>query len=89
MEWDGMITEWVDNERIVWQATSGQPKKMQMKAINWVKEEEGNARYGLEVEYQPPYSILGKIVDAIVLRRAIRQSIKNSLENLRAVVERE
>ncbi len=89
MEWDGMVTEWVENDRIVWEATSGQPKKMQMKALNWVKKEDGDTRYGLEVEYQPPYSILGKMLDAIMLRRAIGRSIKKSLENLRAVVERE
>ncbi|MDA4127536.1 MAG: SRPBCC family protein [Thaumarchaeota archaeon] len=89
MEWDGRIIEWVENDRIVWEATSGQPKKMQMKALNWVKKEEDNTRYGLEVEYRPPYSILGKILDAIMLRRAIRRSINNSLEKLKAVVELE
>lgn len=89
MEWDGKIIEWVEDARIVWQATSGQPEKMQMKSLNRVKKEDGNTRYGLEVEYQPPYSILGKIIDAIMIRRAIRRSIKNSLEKLKAVVERE
>lgn len=89
MEWDGRIIEWVEDARIVWQATSGQPKKMQMRAINWAKKEDGNTRYGLEVEYQPPYSILGKVMDAIMMRRAIMRSINNSLEKLKAVVERE
>jgi uncharacterized membrane protein len=89
MEWDGKVTEWVEDDRIVWQATSGQPKKMQMKALNWVKMEEGNTRYGLKVEYWPPYSFLGKIIDAVMLRRAIKRSISNSLEKLKVVVERE
>jgi len=89
MEWDGEIVEWAEDARIVWQATSGQPKKMQMRAINWAKKEDGNTRYGLEVEYQPPYSILGKVMDGIMIRRAIMRSVKNSLEKLKAVVERE
>lgn len=89
MEWDGKIIEWVEDARIVWQATSGEPKKMQMRAINWTKKEDGNTRYGLEVEYQPPYSILGKVMDVIMIRRAIMRSIKNSLEKLKGVVERE
>ena len=89
MEWDGKIIEWVEDARIVWQATSGQPKKMQMRAINWTKKEDGDTRYGLEVEYQPPYSLLGKAMDAIMMRRAIMRSIKNSLEKLKAVVELE
>src|SRR5712692_3367341 len=82
MEWDGRIIEWVENERIVWQATSGQPERMHMKAFNRVKNEDGNTRYGLEVEYHLPYSILGEIMDAIMMRRAIRRSIGNSLEKL-------
>jgi uncharacterized membrane protein len=89
MEWDGEIIEWVDDARIVWQATSGQPKKMQMKALNWARREDGVTRYGLAVEYQPPYSILGKMMDVLMIRRTITRSIKKSLEKLKAVVERE
>ncbi len=89
MEWDGKIIEWVEDARIVWQAISGEPEKMQMKASNWVTREDGNTRLGLLVEYQPPFSILGIIMDTIMIRRAIRRSIKNSLEKLKAVVERE
>ena len=68
---------------------SGRPEKMQMRAINWAKKEDGGTRYGLEVEYHPPYSILGKVIDAFMMRRAIMRSIKNSLEKLKAVVELE
>ncbi len=89
MEWDGEIIEWVEDARIVWQARSGLPKKMQMKAINRVEKEGRNTRYGLKVEYQPPYSILGKVMDVIMMRRAIRRSITSSLEKLKVVVERE
>ncbi len=89
MEWDGEIIDWVDDARIVWQASSGQPKNMQMKAINWVEKEDGNTRYGLKVEYHPPYSILGKLIDVIMIRRAFKRSIESSLEKLKAVVERE
>lgn len=74
MVWDGEIIEWVEDARIVWQASSGQPKKMQMKAINCVEKEDGNTRYGLKVEYQPPYSILGDVMDVIRIRRTIKRS---------------
>ncbi len=89
MEWDGEIVEWVEDAKIVWLATSGQPKKMGMKALNWVTKEDGQTCYLLEVEYRPPYSILGKIMDAIVMRRAVMKSIEKSLERLRVVVETE
>lgn len=60
-----------------------------MKSVNWATKEDDDTRYGLEVEYQPPYSILGKIMDVLMIRRAIKQSIKKSLEKLKDVMERE
>src|SRR6267143_808533 len=28
MRWEGRVVEWVESERIVWQASSGEPKRM-------------------------------------------------------------
>src|SRR2546428_5196270 len=39
MEWDGRIIEWAENDRIVWQAISGTPEAMRMKAVNRVEKE--------------------------------------------------
>ena len=89
MNWDGRIVEWVENDRIVWQANSGEPGKMRMKAVNWVKKDADGTRYGLEVEYVMPYSLLGKLMDAIKVRKAVAKSIQKSLERLKTVIERE
>ncbi len=87
MEWDGRIIDWVENGRIVWQAISGTPGKMRMKAVNRVEKEAVGARYSLEVEYEPPYSILGKIMDLIMTKRSVGQSIQNSNLNLKRILE--
>lgn len=87
MEWDGMITEWVENGRIVWEATTGTPKKMGMKAMNRVEKEGVGTRYSLEVEYEPPYSILGKIMDLIMIKRSLGKSIQSSNLNLKRISE--
>ena len=62
---------------------------MRVKALNWVKREDGGTRYGLEVEYVLPYSLLGKLMDIIMVRRAVARSIQKSLERFRTVVEEE
>src|SRR5437899_11998322 len=75
MEWDGRVIEWAENDRIVWQAISGTPEAMRMKAVNRVENEENGTRYSLEVEYVPPYSILGRIMDRIMIKRNIRKML--------------
>ena len=89
MEWDGRIIEWVENERIVWQATSGLPERMEMMAINWVRGESDVTRYGLEVEYHAPYSVFGKIMDLMLIKRSIRKSIQTSTQNLKGILEQD
>jgi uncharacterized membrane protein len=87
MEWDGRVTEWVDNSCIVWEAISGTPKKMAMRAENRVEKEGLGARYSLEVEYVPPYSVFGRIMDLMIIRRSIRKSVQHSTQNLKRILE--
>jgi uncharacterized membrane protein len=87
MEWDGTILEWTENGRIVWQATSGLPKRMKMKAVNQVENEGDGTRYSLEVEYEPPYSIFGRIMDLIMIKRSLARSIEKSSLNLKKLME--
>lgn len=87
MEWDGSILEWTENGRIVWQAISGIPKQMKMKAVNRVENEGDGTRYWLEVEYEAPYSIFGRIMDLVMIKRSLAKSIENSSLNLKRLVE--
>ena len=87
MEWDGRVIEWAENDSIVWRAISGTPKAMKMKALNRVEKEGDGTRYSLEVEYMPPYSILGRIMDPIMIKRNIRKMVQHSTQNLKRILE--
>jgi uncharacterized membrane protein len=87
MEWDGSVTEWTENNSIVWEAISGTPKAMRMKATNRVETEGDGARYSLELEYVPPYSIFGRIMDPIMIKRSIRKMAQHSTQNLKRILE--
>ena len=87
MEWDGRVIEWAENDRIVWQAISGTPEAMRMKAVNRVEKEGNGTRYSLEVEYMPPYSILGRIMDPIMIKRNIEKMVQHSTQNLKIILE--
>jgi uncharacterized membrane protein len=69
MEWDRRGIEWAENDCIVWQAISGTPQAMRMKAVNRVEKEGNGTRYSLEVEYMPPYLVLGRIMDLVMIKR--------------------
>ena len=87
MEWDGRVIEWAENDSIVWQATSGTPQAMKMKAMNRVEKEREGTRYSLEVEYMPPYSILGKLMDLVMIKRNMRGMVQHSTQNLKRILE--
>jgi len=87
MEWDGRVIEWAENDSIVWQAMSGTPEAMRMKAVNRVEKEGEGTRYSLELEYMPPYSILGRIMDLIMIKRKLRKMVQHSTQNLKRVLE--
>ncbi len=87
MEWDGRVIEWVENDCIVWQAISGTPQAMGMRAVNRVEKEGDGTRYSLNVEYTPPYSIFGKVMDVIMIKRSIRKSVQHSTQNLKRILE--
>jgi len=87
MEWDGRVIEWAENDSIVWQAISGTPEAMRMKAVNRVEKEGNGTRYSLEVEYVPPYSILGRIMDPIMIKRNIEKMVQHSTQNLKIILE--
>src|SRR3989442_14398500 len=87
MEWDGRVVEWAENDRIVWQATSGTPEAMRMKAVNPVEKEGNGTRYPLEVEYMPAYSTFARIMDPIMIKRNIRKMVQHSTQNLKRILE--
>lgn len=87
MEWVGEVVDWVDDERVVWRATSGQPERMKMTAFNSVTPEGKKARYGLEIRYEMPYSFVGRVLDLLWVRRRLRQDLQRSLEQPKAAVE--
>ncbi len=87
MEWDGRVVEWTENSSIVWEATTGTPQAMRMKATNRVEKEQDGARYSLEVQYVPPYSIFGRIMDLVMIKRGIRKMVQHSTQNLKRILE--
>jgi len=83
-EWDAETTEWAENRRYAWRTTGGTftgigsmtltPKGTGTKAT-------------FVMDYDLPYSVLGKIVDKLHVYKAIEKATVQGLEKLRSTFE--
>jgi len=84
-EYDAETTEYVENERAAWRTTSG----------NWtafgtttLKPTETGTKVTMVINYELPYSILGKIIDRLKARKSMDKGLERALENLKSMVEK-
>lgn len=83
-EYDAEVTEYVENERAAWRTTSG----------NWtafgsttLKPTEVGTKVTIAMNYELPYSILGKIIDKLKVRKSMEKGLERALENLKSMVK--
>jgi len=84
-EYDAETTEYVENERAVWRTTSG----------NWtafgsttLKPMKAGTKVTMVMNYELPYSILGKIIDKLKVKKSMGKGLETALENLKSMVEK-
>lgn len=84
-EYDAEVTEYVENERATWRTTSG----------NWtafgsttLKPTKAGTKVTMVTNYELPYSILGKIIDGLKVRKSMEKGHERALENLKSIVEK-
>jgi len=83
-EWDVEITEYVRNERATWRTTGGNLTAVGLTTLEPV---EGGSRLTFVIDYDLPYSILGKVVDKLMVSRDFEKGIKTGLQKLKRIVE--
>jgi uncharacterized membrane protein len=84
-EFDSETTEWVENERMAWRTTSGD---ITMFGSGTLKTVEGGTQYTWVMDYQLPYSILGKIIDKLKVSKDFEKDMERALQNLKTLLER-
>ena len=84
-EYDIEVTEHVENEKCAWRTTSGDWTAV---GSNILKPTEAGTELTMIIDYQLPYSFLGKIIDRFSVRKSIERSIETALENLKSIVEK-
>ena len=83
-EWDTETTEWEENERGAWRSTGGTFTGIGSITLN---PSEKGTKATFMMDYDLPYSILGKIIDKLRLYKAVEKGTTRALKKLKKIAE--
>jgi uncharacterized membrane protein len=83
-EWDTETTEWEVNERGAWRSIRGTFTGIGSITLN---PSENGTKATFIMDYDLPYSILGKIIDKLRVCKAVEKGITRALKKLKELVE--
>jgi uncharacterized membrane protein len=84
VEWDAEITEVVENRVGAYRSISGNVTSFGSTTLNPTKR---GTQVTVAIDYQLPYSVLGKIMDKLKFHKAFEKSFETSLKKLKGMVE--
>lgn len=84
VEWDGEITEWEENKKLAWRC---KPPLKNKGSFTLEPTDEGT-RVTFVMEYELPYSIIGKIIDKIKVSKEMEEGVSKGLEKLKDILEK-
>ena len=84
IEWDSVVTEYVENEKMVWHCD----KPSKNDGIFEFEPTEKGTRVTFTMDYDLPYSILGMIIDKLKVSKAIEKNVDEGLTKLKEIIEK-
>jgi len=80
-----VVTEWVENEKFAFNMTSGNAKKDdQVWSIEAIP---SGSRFTIFEEFEMPWGVIGKIMEALFVGKGIGSSLEKILANLKRLAE--
>lgn len=83
-EWDVEISEYIECERAAWRSTGGNVTALGLTTLEPI---DRGTQVTFVIDFELPYSILGKIIDQLVVRRELEQDIEKGLKKLKRMLE--
>jgi uncharacterized membrane protein len=84
-EFDGENTEAIENEKVAWRTTGGNFTGFGVNALSPTK---AGTKVTIMMDYELPYSILGKIIDKLRFHKALEKAIETGLNKLKDMMEK-
>ena len=84
-EWDIEITEFVKNKKLATRSTRA--SKLKMADLFTLEPTAKGTKVTYDLEYEVPYSLLGKLVDKVKVSKDMEKSMSKMLENIKKALE--
>jgi uncharacterized membrane protein len=83
--WDGETTEYTENEKVAWRSTGGSFTGIGFNALSTTK---AGTKVTIMMDYELPYSILGKLIDKLRFHKALEKSYDIGLKKMKDILEK-
>jgi len=84
-EWDAETTEVIENEKAAWRSTGGNFTGIGSTALSPTK---AGTKVTIVMDYELPYSVLGKLIDKLRVHKALEKSFDIGLKKLKDILEK-
>ena len=85
-EFDLELTEMIENEKMAYRTTRGNLTAAGFVTLQPTK---AGTKVTMMIDYELPYSVLGKLIDKLRVHKALDKSYDNALKKLKDVLEKE
>ena len=83
-QWDAETTEKIENEKAVWRSIGGGFTGF---GIHSLAPTENGTKVTMIMDYELPYSIIGKLMDKLRFQKAFEKTIDDGLKKLKTMME--
>ena len=83
-EWDGETTEKIENQKVGWRSIGGGFTGFGSHSLT---PSATGTKVTMVLDYDMPYSVLGKIMDKLKFHKAFEKTLDDGLKKLKAMVE--
>lgn len=85
IEWDGEITEWIENKKYSWRTIGGPFTGFGSMIITPI---DSGTRFSISMDYEVPHSYLGKLLDKLLIQDALESEFTEGLQELKVLLEK-
>jgi uncharacterized membrane protein len=83
-EWDVEISEYTEYEKATWRSTRGNVTALGETTLEPI---DTGIKLTFVIDFELPYSLLGKIIDKLLVRKELEQDIETGLKKLKNMLE--
>jgi uncharacterized membrane protein len=84
IEWDGEISEWVENKKYSWRTIGGPFTGFGSMILDSII---SGTRFTIVLDYEIPHSFMGKLMDKLLIHEALESEFDEGFRELKKILE--